>query len=840
MGGLGVFISSVWLLHRLVKYFLPNWFRQMPAVLGIGLAVLAVYFASLGLRPRYERSLNLNGREIKFEEFWEANSRVTYEAAQSIFLNMDVHADDDKNAVNGSSAAPAGTTAQDTATQESNSAIELWALILARFLAVLLVLFLAYQTVLRFCVDGFSRLRLTLYAFKGGPKRHLVFGLGYVGMQITKELLKKNCRVIVVERNPENKNIDIARELGAVVVVSDAKDTELLDDIPFNAVSDIYVVAGSDETNVRIATIVKEKADPNFSDIVTNRGTSTHWPGWQSIAEFVTSWFLLDVDSICYVRLYDPDLHQVLSRVFRNSISQENEHLQLRVFNSDQTAAVQLVQTQLCISGIRPSKTDETALYIIAGFDKMGQEMAIALAQFAHFENLKRSRILVLTEPDGNPSQSRVSRFLSRHPRFTASDIKEKKLEDVHFRSELDDWKHQSVPVSDASSDSGSPESPVVLEFATQTQFSSLPPRPSDPEFLKKLHELIKPEGDQQKIKPALIVCFEDESAAFTWAGVLKQSWCEYVYRNRLSTAGGDAVVLPVYVWLYDQEYLQNILEQQVGLDPAMPLRSFGHARDASSVDTIQGELTQNLAKVVDVSYQDSFATNVEVCNEKVNPEAAAKKTTPTPAPERDRSAFDPYPDFLERAKIFGDDQSNVLAGQHSIIKFVVAGGDKDKLLNGKFEFPDTDEKKEKLRKRDKFWFGSAEEKKICFIKPTLATAKAEKAQPFEKNSLSEIQKQLAEVEHNRWSAEMLMRNYEFVTFEEKQDFRTSKGKKNWRIPAHFFSRQTLIAWDGLPEEEKRKDHLQTYYVMYYLNEAAQDKQKTGIVGRFINGFRGF
>ena len=69
------------------------------------------------------------------------------------------------------------------------------------------------------------------------------------------------------------------------------------------------------------------------------------------------------------------------------------------------------------------------ALYIVVGFDNRWEEVVLALGQMAHFENRKRSRILVLTADPGRDAKI----FKARFPRFTIDNCVQVFWNDVNF-----------------------------------------------------------------------------------------------------------------------------------------------------------------------------------------------------------------------------------------------------------------------------------------------------------------------------------------------------------------------------------------------------------------------
>jgi voltage-gated potassium channel Kch len=56
----------------------------------------------------------------------------------------------------------------------------------------------------------------------------LVVGLGAIGLRVVRELMAAGNRVVVLERDPDNRHLGLARALGVPVVIGDATDAGVL------------------------------------------------------------------------------------------------------------------------------------------------------------------------------------------------------------------------------------------------------------------------------------------------------------------------------------------------------------------------------------------------------------------------------------------------------------------------------------------------------------------------------------------------------------------------------------------------------------------------------------
>lgn len=84
-------------------------------------------------------------------------------------------------------------------------------------------------------------------------QNHVILcGLGRLGYQIVEELLQKGEQVLVIEKNPENRFLDVARSRGAYVFVADASIPQNLDDAGVARAKGLFSVINDDLKNLEI------------------------------------------------------------------------------------------------------------------------------------------------------------------------------------------------------------------------------------------------------------------------------------------------------------------------------------------------------------------------------------------------------------------------------------------------------------------------------------------------------------------------------------------------------------------------------------------------------------
>ena len=459
---------------------------------------------------------------------------------------------------------------------------------LARSFAILLALFLAYRTIFHYFWSSSARLFIGIHAIRPGirerlvalgwplpkwaqkvlqpPTLTLICGLGRIGLQLVRELEFSGSEVIVLEQDENNPNIAEAIEHGAILLVGDASDRDLLKTIYANAVEDVFVVAGSDDANITIASELHE-------EIICHEQNAQNR------------------NSTVYVQIYDPLLARVLHRSFhterKSDDSKDNASKStdaekkkctatLRIFNLWENTARDLIQKHLCQSPYRPQKENEVALYVIVGFGPMGQEVALRLAQLAHFENGRKSRILVLDDSKRS-YEPQTSRFLAQWPRFCNHvgpvDSLHDRFDRIFFDPSLDTWGQRSPTWN-------SKATPFVRS-ATNAVFARMPRSPEDTDFLKMMSRITTTSGGCV-VRPNVIVCLEpdrkdepvNESAkqpggndvgAFAWAEAFEHAWSRHTKQTSPKSRGVHA--LPVFVWLPRHESITKVATQS-GLIP--------------------------------------------------------------------------------------------------------------------------------------------------------------------------------------------------------------------------------------------------------------------------------
>jgi hypothetical protein len=123
-----------------------------------------------------------------------------------------------------------------------------WQLEAARFLMPAVAAYAAIQALLAIFSEQWHLFRLRFVT-----DHAVVCGLGERGLRLTQDLLDRGFRVVVVEKDEENPFQDRCREQGAIVLIGDAKDGQVLRRAGVRRAKYLIAVCAEDGANVESA-----------------------------------------------------------------------------------------------------------------------------------------------------------------------------------------------------------------------------------------------------------------------------------------------------------------------------------------------------------------------------------------------------------------------------------------------------------------------------------------------------------------------------------------------------------------------------------------------------------
>lgn len=443
-----------------------------------------------------------------------------------------------------------------------------WKLELARYATLLLFLTAVTEILIRVFQEPFDAFRLQLMS-----GHTVVCGLGKVGQQLFDDAIEqvKAGRkwyhftewtlpgVVVIEKDGSKNRIRRLRSRGGIVVVGDATNEKLLESVGVLCASRIFVVTGSDEAN---AEIVFDCINLMRADGGSAKGSKT-----------------LD----CYVQIADP----TVSRLFSQQTSRFTPALpiDLRVFNPAANCARSMIETDAL--NLRPKTEHEVSLFVIIGFGKVAQAIALQIAELAHFENRKRARLLVIEED----IVAVTAKFTSQFGTFTHSDAVCDSYEAVRFDAAGDSWDSRHHRAQDIEQ---VPE--PGIEYLCNAQFVESPKHFSDRGFIDLIHRVTQEQG----VKPVVIVCRDLDRENFDIAGILAEQM-EPLRSNPM----------PIFAWLPEQPALEAILRESGRTeDLRCVVTPIGSCTQAASLDGLIDQEIELLASKLHKNYQETSCSD--------------------------------------------------------------------------------------------------------------------------------------------------------------------------------------------------------------------------------------
>nr|WP_026184855.1 NAD-binding protein [Salinispora vitiensis] len=113
-------------------------------------------------------------------------------------------------------------------------------------------------------VDGLVNARLALHSGRPLTDRSghvVVVGLGNIGMRVTAQLRDFGVEVVAIDKNPDARGAELARQLGVPVVVGDASAEEILRAASVATSQALVVVSTDDGVNLRAALTARSLND---------------------------------------------------------------------------------------------------------------------------------------------------------------------------------------------------------------------------------------------------------------------------------------------------------------------------------------------------------------------------------------------------------------------------------------------------------------------------------------------------------------------------------------------------------------------------------------------------
>ncbi|MHA2098591.1 MAG: NAD-binding protein [Candidatus Kariarchaeaceae archaeon] len=232
---------------------------------------------------------------------------------------------------------------------------------IARFIAPLLFTYTGFKT-----LTSIFYMRIQFMQLLFLEDHIIICGLGEKGMQLALDFINDGSRVIVIERQEEVENIELLRELGAIIIIANASDAGILSKVKVGAAKYIIATTGDDETNIEIAIHTNNHMKKQESDRIID----------------------------CYIHIENKDLYYNLSQTHAYEIGRNNPRLDLHFFNIyDNTIRILILSYKLekihSILNLHNPITNNSKRHdlkiVILGWNQLTEALIFQLFRQLHF-----------------------------------------------------------------------------------------------------------------------------------------------------------------------------------------------------------------------------------------------------------------------------------------------------------------------------------------------------------------------------------------------------------------------------------------------------------------------
>ncbi|MFM8252328.1 MAG: hypothetical protein ACKOBW_12085, partial [Planctomycetota bacterium] len=549
--------------------------------------------------------------------------------------------------------------------------------------------------------------------------------------------------VAAIEVQGNTKHWRLIEELGAVVLHGNATERSQLSRLNPARASHVFVVTGTDESNLEtlgdLIRIIEEKP--------------------------------LKDKLFIYLHCMQPELEQLLWRKPQHLPPETQRLLQIHGFNATQMVLQSLFDDHVLPR--RPVDEDEVAHYVIVGFGDMSRALAVHLAELSHFENLKRSRMTIV---HSSREQPLVREFEQLYPAFFRGPARADQASEVVTTAEdgesdvaasnwlpaakWDSWEadvvvrstNQDFPFEKpASYTEVDYEASRGIEFAMNGGFVCWDGGVTSPRFVERIARILS----DPKTKTLIFICKsgdEDNTAdAYELRDLLRE---RYRVDDHQQMSEPDYTIFP---FLPQRPALHRFINSERDGEPRVV--GWGDCGTVCSYERITNDFTRQLAFEIYRDYRSHHRPGQPV---------PAASYGELPAIDRQSNWFAAAHFNTKLAAVLGlREEARVLAHIQRHMPAAKRKQIQDLLL----QFDDS---------------------------PTVRHDGGSLAEQRSEQRLHRV----AQMEHNRWVAERLLRDWRF-------------GDRQ-RSSAETIYRSSLLPWSHLPESERRIDWRQVIRILKF------------------------
>lgn len=294
----------------------------------------------------------------------------------------------------------------------------------------------------------------------------------------------------------------------------------------------------------------------------------------------------------CYVHVGHPVYASLLRA--HDLFQAPDDPVDFQVFNVRERAARELLldPDRGLATHFMPGP-DAVAHYVVVGFGAAGQAVALEAARLAHFSGLRRPRMTIIddfhTGSGGRgPAGEAQRQFLARYPAFCpAPQDFDLKAHAQAAASGKDAWAARPARPACRQAQREAPG----IEYVVNAEFLDRPAE--DPDLAEALITRFTA-PDDTPVRPAIVVCFDDDGRSFRTAYRLKELFDVQAPDAQAPT--------PIFVYLPVEDGLAELIEP----DPEgrFPLYAFGSRRRVASYAQVTRPKIQALARRLHANYR--------------------------------------------------------------------------------------------------------------------------------------------------------------------------------------------------------------------------------------------
>jgi hypothetical protein len=255
-----------------------------------------------------------------------------------------------------------------------------WELEIARLLAPMIAVYTAIQA-----LAAILKEQLKIFGLRFINNHVVISGLGRKGFLLCRGFLGKGKKVVVIEQDGNNSMIEICEELGATVLIGNARDTEILRRARVQKAKYVISVCGNDGVNTEVAV--------NTRQLVCNRRGKA---------------------LSCLIHIFDLQLRNLLRE--REIMMSRPDAFMLGFFNIYESGARVLLEQYPPFSKTASDKGAGLNI-VVVGLGRMGESLVLNAARIWRGMDNKNGERLCVTCIDREAEKKKESLYF-RYPQL--------------------------------------------------------------------------------------------------------------------------------------------------------------------------------------------------------------------------------------------------------------------------------------------------------------------------------------------------------------------------------------------------------------------------------------